>query len=44
MHHHYEVLTDKCRYIELSDSEREKLEGSQKVLKKLERLQGKNER
>ncbi|CAG0898442.1 unnamed protein product [Darwinula stevensoni] len=32
------------RYIELSDSEREKLEGSQKVLKKLERLQGKNER
>ena len=32
------------RYLELSDEEREKLEGSYKVAKKLERLQSKKER
>jgi exonuclease 3'-5' domain-containing protein 1 len=31
------------RYMDLTDEEKEKLEGSQKVLKKLERIQNKNE-
>lgn len=50
---HLAYLLEKCfdivhvhnfRYLELSDEEREKLEGSYKVAKKLERLQSKKER